>query len=590
VAAGDDHPDRNVAPKPDPLSAWPETTLAQATKTGRHLVVLVHGIRDFALWQETVGRSLSEAGFRVEFTNYGRFDLFRFLMPIKYFRRNAIGEVLKQIRIAKQTSGADEISIIAHSFGTYVVSHILQENFDLKFRRIIFCGSVVRYGFPFEQFYQRFDPPILNDVGTRDIWPATAESVTWGYGSAGTYGFRRPLVKDRWHNGAGHGFFLKPGFSRTFWIPFLTDGRIEEASREPESPRLWIQLLSIFRLKYVVLSLCALAIALWLVGRPLDLRAWLPSAAWRGTPSALPLAVTLSLAADDSPYLSTKITNPIESIARRYRTAADFPTGFYLWPELDYNIILFGLRAGEEFFSDQYMEKSDFVDASDEALHPKTMRIWSMFEALGRKLRSVSTDDQLSQILRGLLPSLPADDGQLGIAFLRLVYPKIDRPGEHPSATMEMAVRLADQLIPKGAALSPALDDRLNEAVRLLATRRVQPVLNLSVLNGGQAQLVTAAQLEVLEVVGAFSALESGPLTPVDAVQFELGSKPETIVKLLTAPIKIAAEDAIAIRVSLRSKFMFGYLCRLTLLAGDQAVGRSADFFVDFGFQPPNDK
>lgn len=253
------------APKSDPLSIL----------NNRHLVILVHGIRDFALWQETVGRALSEAGFRVEFTNYGRFDLFRFLVPIGYFRRRAIEEVLKQIRIAKHTNSADEISIIAHSFGTYVVSHILQENFDLKFSRIIFCGSVVRYGFPFEQFYQRIEPPILNEVGTRDIWPAVAESVTWGYGSAGTYGFRRPLVKDRWHNGAGHNFFLKPEFCANFWVPHLKNGHVEEASAEPERPRLWIQLLSIVRVKYVALALGALALAPSLGVQRLDPWTWI---------------------------------------------------------------------------------------------------------------------------------------------------------------------------------------------------------------------------------------------------------------------------------------------------------------------------
>jgi hypothetical protein len=60
------------------------------TQTTKHVVILVHGIRDFALWQETVGRSLSQNGFQLEFTNYGRFDLLRFLIPLQYFRRKAI--------------------------------------------------------------------------------------------------------------------------------------------------------------------------------------------------------------------------------------------------------------------------------------------------------------------------------------------------------------------------------------------------------------------------------------------------------------------------------------------------------------------
>lgn len=49
-----------------------------------HVVVLVHGIRDFALCQETVGRSLSEGGFRVEFTNYGRFGSYSFINALLF--------------------------------------------------------------------------------------------------------------------------------------------------------------------------------------------------------------------------------------------------------------------------------------------------------------------------------------------------------------------------------------------------------------------------------------------------------------------------------------------------------------------------
>src|ERR1700736_1241877 len=105
------------------------------------------------------------------------------------------------------------ISVIAHSFGTFVISHLMAKEFERKFNRVIFCGSVLPYNFEFEQIKGRFTPPILNEVGTRDIWPAIAESLTWGYGSAGTYGFRRPPVRDRWHDGARHGYFLDPDFA-----------------------------------------------------------------------------------------------------------------------------------------------------------------------------------------------------------------------------------------------------------------------------------------------------------------------------------------------------------------------------------------
>jgi hypothetical protein len=203
---------------------------------------------------------LEQAGLVVEVTDYGRFNLLEFLVPISHFRKRAIDTVWKQIRIVRQNYPNADVSIVAHSFGTFVISHMMKEEFDLKFHRIIFCGSVVPYDFQFEQVQGRFISPIVNEVGTRDVWPAIAESVTSGYGSAGTYGFRRPLVRDRWHNGASHGYFLNPTFCVQYWVPFLLNGTIVPGALSAESPRVWLQCISIFKIKYVTLVLTVLFI------------------------------------------------------------------------------------------------------------------------------------------------------------------------------------------------------------------------------------------------------------------------------------------------------------------------------------------
>src|SRR5215467_6595166 len=232
----------------------------------KHVVLLVHGIRDEALWQSSVRSKLEAAGFVVEPTNYGRFGLVRFLAPVPFFRRWAINEIGEAIRIVKRHYPGAQFSIIAHSFGTYIISSLIKKAFDLNARRIIFCGSVVSYRFRFQDYEGRFVVPILNEVGTRDIWPAIAQSVTWGYGSAGTYGFRRPLLRDRWHNGAGHGYFLSADFCYKFWVPFLKDGAIVEADNEPEPTRLWLRIMSFLRIKYLLLA--AVASAIYLYGYP----------------------------------------------------------------------------------------------------------------------------------------------------------------------------------------------------------------------------------------------------------------------------------------------------------------------------------
>lgn len=233
---------------------------AQAPKDGLHVVILIHGIRDYALWQANIRAELSSL-FTVESTNYGRFDLIRFILPVKHFRNRAIQTVWKQIRDIRRQYPTARYSFVAHSFGTYVLAHIIANEFDFVAERLVFCGSVLPYDFPFEQFAERFKTPILNEVGTRDIWPALAESVTWGYGSAGTYGFRRPRVHDRWHAGARHGYFLNREFCRRYWVPFLTAGEIEGTADTPQPPQLWVRVISILHMKYLsLLLLAALAV------------------------------------------------------------------------------------------------------------------------------------------------------------------------------------------------------------------------------------------------------------------------------------------------------------------------------------------
>lgn len=217
-------------------------------KSKKKSVILVHGIRTRADWYNDVRNVLVSDGFTVHFTNYDRFDLFRFLLPTNFFRNQVRNKIYRQIRAAIQDDQSGEYSIIAHSFGTYIVSHILQNEFDIKLKYVIFSGSVVRYDFPFEQFSDRFEGSILNEVATKDPWPAIAESMTTGYGSAGTFGFKRPRIVDRWHLG-GHSHLINKENCRSYWLPFLNNGEIIETNISPKVP-FWISALNTIRLKY----------------------------------------------------------------------------------------------------------------------------------------------------------------------------------------------------------------------------------------------------------------------------------------------------------------------------------------------------
>ncbi len=225
-----------------------------------------------ALWQGPLRRTLEAAGFKVGLTNYGEFDLLRFLWPFAFFRRKVVDHITKQIRAIVRLEGPATCSVVAHSFGTYVLAEIMRRHADLRFSRIIFCGSVVPYDFPFADYAHRFDQPLVSEVGTRDIWPALAQMVTWGYGSAGSFGFRGPGVRDRWHNGKAHSDFLNAEFCKRYWVPYLRDGTVVDDDPDPEPPPAWLALIRRIQPRYVLLVLI-LAAAL-LLGR-----AWWPGPA-----------------------------------------------------------------------------------------------------------------------------------------------------------------------------------------------------------------------------------------------------------------------------------------------------------------------
>jgi hypothetical protein len=230
-----------------------------AESTPDHLVILVHGINTRALWMNEVKPALERAGFAVAQTSFGKFSLLRFLSPLRLGRRAAIDRVLTDIRTAREShklstgSYPTKMSVISHSFGTYVVATILLEAADLEWERVIFCGSVVREDFPIQRVLKSFRHPLLNEIGTQDYWPALAESAGWGYGSVGSTGFNRPPVETRWHFGFRHSDFLTDDFCTKFWVPFLRGAKPIAADKASPMPS-WIRFLTLFPLRWIMLG------------------------------------------------------------------------------------------------------------------------------------------------------------------------------------------------------------------------------------------------------------------------------------------------------------------------------------------------
>lgn len=191
----------------------------------KHIVVLLHGMNTNAEWQEALADPMrNETNIEPIVVGYGNFHPLKFWFPFCY-RSNRIEKVLIDLRGIRRRNPNAEISIVAHSFGTYILSKILLNAVDLKFHRILFCGAIVDTDYDWSSVESRFSPCVINDIGRWDYWPSMAKSWSWGFGDSGCIGFQNSLVRDR-HFEYGHSDFLDVSHMRQYWLPYLLDGRI----------------------------------------------------------------------------------------------------------------------------------------------------------------------------------------------------------------------------------------------------------------------------------------------------------------------------------------------------------------------------
>jgi len=206
-----------------------------------------------------------QCGVEVIPLRYGYFDLFRFLSPV-FTRRRPVTRILRELRDIQRLYPQSQISVIAHSFGTYALCQALAET-DIRLERLVLCGSIVSQEFRWDKHAAQINARVLNDCGTHDIWPVLASAVTWGYGPTGTFGFGTARVRDRFHKFTHSAYFNAP-FVTDNWVPYIRDGTIHstEWERQRPTPPWWQSLLTVLPLRWVIVLL--------LLALPLGILTW----------------------------------------------------------------------------------------------------------------------------------------------------------------------------------------------------------------------------------------------------------------------------------------------------------------------------
>jgi len=232
VDAIEDSAANGIAPLPVTGKIDGDPNYGRSRKDYEHVIVLIHGIRDIGAWQNKVSRPLAQAGTAVTQIRYGLYPAVRFLFPIN-LSAGPVRKVIKGLQDVRSEYPNARVSVVAHSFGTYVLLRALKQDHNLQLWKIVFCGSVADDLFEWAEVKRRVGDGdratrdfVINDCGTGDSWPMLGAAFGWHYGMAGVTGFSESFVTNRFHrsqSGAsgGHGLYFDPLFVKEKWRPFL---------------------------------------------------------------------------------------------------------------------------------------------------------------------------------------------------------------------------------------------------------------------------------------------------------------------------------------------------------------------------------
>lgn len=202
------------------------------------VVLLIHGIQTDGAWHKLVEKELcSLPNTNVHGLGYNFVSAFQLASPI---RGTPIKKVTQDIRDARSMEPNAKFMVIAHSFGSYILSRILATAPDINFSRIVLCGCIIPADYPWGLYTKGMDKnSVLNDVGTRDFYPVLATFSSFGYGSSGRKGFQAPHVKDRFFD-YGHSDFFEPKNNHisTYWKPFIATGEVIDSAWDQDRPKL----------------------------------------------------------------------------------------------------------------------------------------------------------------------------------------------------------------------------------------------------------------------------------------------------------------------------------------------------------------
>jgi hypothetical protein len=200
----------------------------------RNVIISLHGIRTRGEWQKKLAPLVSSKGWTYYPLDYGFFFALTLLIPF-YFRSKKVEWLRNELdKINTETNGAVP-SIIVHSFGSYLLSKILEKHTCFKFDRIILTGSIIKKGYDWDTpLNNRNVQKVHNLTAKKDFWSRVAEWCVIGAGQSGVDGFDNLQVCEVPFKFYGHSDTHHTSVFKDTVLPLLDNSPIIEPSPKLE--------------------------------------------------------------------------------------------------------------------------------------------------------------------------------------------------------------------------------------------------------------------------------------------------------------------------------------------------------------------
>lgn len=202
--------------------------------TSRH-VFLLHGIKTRGKWQKDVSPLLSDHDLTPVPLDFGYFGVRQLVWP--WARKKKLQWLLVEYTNECKRLRCESPSIVAHSFGCYLVASLLKKYSQVHFDRIIFCGSIVHPDYPWADLAERGQvKAVLNQYGGNDFWAWVVQWAVKDAGPSGYSGFGQhaAVVQQQNHSELEHSdYFYDLNYDQN-WIPFLLGRPIPSVTASPD--------------------------------------------------------------------------------------------------------------------------------------------------------------------------------------------------------------------------------------------------------------------------------------------------------------------------------------------------------------------